>query len=83
MNIRELHKVPKNKIGRINYNGIGLESHEYDTILLLALYGFDIELITPSNTLGNANPDILMLGTSWEIKSPETSNLKTIKKTHP
>lgn len=32
--------------------------------------GADIELITPSLTLGSKNPDFWMSGVAWEMKSP-------------
>ena len=79
MKIIELHKVPKNKIGKFNKNGIKLEPHEENTAELLTLYGFNIEVIRPINTPGANNPDILMTGTIWEMKAPRRYNEQTLK----
>lgn len=75
-----LEKVPKDKIGKINSNGVKLEAHEYDTILLLALYGLDIEFIKPSNTPKSTSPDIFMLGGTWEMKSPNGKSQDCIER---
>lgn len=80
LKIHQLERVSKDKIGRISTNGVDLEVHEYSTILLLAEYGFDIECIKKNHTPKTRNADILMLGTIWEMKSPESSNPKTLKK---
>ncbi|MBR2543463.1 hypothetical protein IKF03_02620 [Candidatus Saccharibacteria bacterium] len=80
MKIIELKKVPKNKIGKLNKNGVKLESHEENTAELLTLYGFNIEVIRPGNTPKTKNPDFLINGAIWETKSPMTSNKKTLKK---
>ena len=76
----KLKSVTKSKYGHIVSNGVMLEAHEYDTLLHLTTFGFDIEVINPVNTPKSNNPDIEMLGTIWEIKSPETTNKKTLKK---
>ena len=78
--ITELHRPPRSKIGRIIHNDVRLENHEYRTVLLLAEFGFDVELIRPSSIPHSQNPDILMLGTTWEMKGPESDNQYTIKK---
>ena len=70
--------VAKNKYGRVVFNNHDLESHEIDTIFCLASFGFDVETIKPSNIPGSRNPDLLMLGTTWEIKTPTTINRETI-----
>ncbi len=79
MKIRMLQQVPHNKIGRVDKNNVKLEPHEESTILYLSQFGFDIELIRPSSTKKSNNPDILIMGTIWEIKGPESSNETTIK----
>ena len=78
--VRQLTKVSESKIGKIIDNNIKLEAHEYNTILLLIKYGFTIELIKPINTPKSDNPDFLMMGTIWEMKSPKKFNKSTIKK---
>ena len=80
MKIIELRQVPKNRWGKFHKNGIRLEPHEERTAEFLVLYGFNIEVIRPMNTPKTHNPDILMSGTIWEMKAPESSNLKTLKK---
>ncbi|MBR3332174.1 hypothetical protein IKG28_00890 [Candidatus Saccharibacteria bacterium] len=74
----ELKKVSNARIGRVNTCGAHLEAHEYDTIYFLASYGFDIEIIKPSNTPKTSNPDFLIKGAIWEAKSPNGSGSSTI-----
>lgn len=76
--IKRLFKVTKAR-GRANFNGRELESHEKKTIKLLVDYGFDVEVIIPSNIPGSRNPDILLFGTFWEMKGPRSTNENTIK----
>ena len=74
----ELLKVPKEKIGRINTNGVCLEAHEYNTIHHLASFGLDIEVIRPTNTPKTHNADYLIKGMVWEAKSPNGGGNSTI-----
>ena len=76
----DLTKVSSEKFGRILLNNAFLESHEYRTILFLAEYGFDIEVLCPSGTPKSNNPDIYMLGTIWEIKALFRYNQNTMKR---
>ena len=80
MKITELKKVPKNKIGKVNKNGIKLEPHEEDTANLLRLYGFNIEVIRPANIPKSKNPDFLISGAIWETKSPDGKSKNTIER---
>lgn len=73
------HPVPKSKHGRIVFNNNNLESHERNTIFCLASFGFDVETLIPSSIPKSKNPDLLMLGTYWEMKGPTTANERTIK----
>lgn len=75
--IIEHKKVRKSQYGVVKKNN-RLEPHEENTVYCLAEYGFDIETIIPSNMPGAKNPDILMLGTFWEMKGPETTDEDTI-----
>ncbi len=68
------------KKGKIFYNGVKPQAHEVATLEVLAACGFDVELIVPTSTPKAKNPDILMMGTIWEIKAPMTTNAKTLKK---
>lgn len=70
--------VSKSKYGRVVFNNHDLEMHEKNTVFCLASFGFDVETIKPSNIPGSKNPDLLMLGTTWEIKTPTTVNRETI-----
>ena len=79
MKITELSPVPNSKVGRVVKNNVDIEFHEDSTILFLAQFGFDIEVIKPMNVFKTKSADIFMLGTIWEIKSPITSNKATIK----
>ena len=79
MRIVELTKVSKNKIGRVNKNGVKLYPHEDSTALHLAQFGFDIEYIMPRHIYKSTNPDFLVNGVIWETKSPEGCGKNTIK----
>lgn len=78
MKIIERNRVPKNKIGRIKLNNIHLEPHELKTINFLILYGFNIEVLKPSNTPSIKNADFYIKGIIWEAKSPNGSGNSTI-----
>ncbi len=56
--------------GTITPNGVVLKPHENATAVLLTEYGFNLELIPPSNILGIHTPDIKMCGLEWEMKAP-------------
>lgn len=79
MKIIELHQVPKSRRGSFHKNGIRLEPHEERTADYLTLYGFSIEAIRPTNTPKVHNPDLLMGGTIWEMKTPMSYNENTLK----
>ncbi len=79
MRIVKRNKVSKKKIGKVVFYNHDLEKHELDTIFCLANFGFDIEVLAPSNIPKSKNPNLLMLGTYWEMKGPGTSNEDTVK----
>lgn len=56
--------------GRLIDHGLTIEKHERATVDLLLAHGNDVELLLPSNTMGNSNPDLMMWGVIWEMKSP-------------
>jgi len=76
--IVELEKPKNSRRGRIKINGREPELHERKTLECLSDYGFDVETIIPSNVPGSRNPDILMMGTFWEMKAPRTTDRETI-----
>ena len=80
MKISELKLVPKSRRGKFLKNGVKLEPHEEDTANVLTLYGFTVDVIKPLNTPKVHNADFLIDGVIWEVKSPLSSNKKTIKK---
>lgn len=71
--------VSKSKYGKIIFSNNNLEDHERDTIFCLASFGFNIETLIPSDIPKSKNPDLLMLGTYWEMKGGTTANKDTIK----
>lgn len=79
MKIVELKKVPANKIGRIDKNGVSPEPHEESTAVHLTQFGFNIEYVRPRNTFKAHSADFLIGGAVWESKSPTTSKGSTIK----
>ena len=78
--IFEITVLNQTLIGNVKINGKEPEPHERKTINFLASLGYDVETIIPSNTPGSRNPDILMLGTFWEMKGPITANERKIIK---
>ena len=76
--IEILHPVHKNKYGKLVITRFDLESHEKETLFRLVSYGFDIETVIPSHIPHTKNPDLVMLGTFWEMKCPVSVNEKTI-----
>ena len=60
--------------------GVRLESHEEDTIDFFLRIGKDVKVLTPSNTKRQTSPDIVVDGVLWEMKSPTSSNRRTIEK---
>lgn len=79
MKIRELRKVSESRIGHVNRNGVRSEPNEEKTFSYLTLFGFNIELIKPTRTQRVKNPDVLIMGAVWEVKTPISSNPNTIK----
>lgn len=71
--------VSKDKRGHYCKNGIGLESAEENTIRYLCQFGFSIDCIKPLNIKRIKNPDVLLNGVVWEIKTPISDNKNTIK----
>lgn len=80
MKVIKRHKVSKSKYGKIIFGNRDLEPHEEATVFCLSSFGLDIETLIPSNIPKSKNPDLLMLGTVWEMKGPKSYNEKTIRK---
>jgi len=73
--------VRKNQgVGRLIDYGVRLKEHEQATVDYFLSRGDKIELIIPSNTAKNKNPDWIMWGKIWEAKSPQTTNANTLIK---
>ena len=60
-------------------NGVSIEKHEYQTVIFLLSYGFDVELICPTNIPKMHSPDLWMLGKAWEMKGPKGKSLRAIE----
>lgn len=71
---------PTKKIGKISRNDVGLETNAEETIKFLAKFGFNIERLKKNHIPKSHSADIVMLGTIWEMKGPESINKKTLKK---
>ena len=67
------------KRGTITPNGVSLEKHENDTIVYFTEMGYNIELIPPSRSPGSRQPDFIMNGLPWEMKSPISNGARTIE----
>ena len=79
MKIREIIKSDRTKEGVFNRNDVRTEPDEENTIKYLLQFGFNIDFIRPMSTKGAKNPDIFMMGSIWEIKTPSSSSESTIK----
>ena len=73
MRIIERKRVSKSKYGKVVFNNRDLESHEEATVFCLSSFGFDVETIIPSNIPKSKNPDLLMLGTTWQKSRNSTT----------
>lgn len=79
MKVIKRYKVPKNKCGKIQKTNPDLEPHEDRTVECLSGFGFNVETLIPSDIPKTKNPDLLMLGTTWEMKGPRVANESTIQ----
>ena len=79
MKISVIDKVSKNKIGVLNKNGVVPKPNEEFTFEYLTLFGFNVELIQPTSARKVKNPDVLIMGAVWEVKTPTSYKLNTIR----
>ncbi|MBQ6149786.1 hypothetical protein IJI86_02315 [Candidatus Saccharibacteria bacterium] len=79
MKITVIDKVSKNKIGVLNKNGVVPKPNEEFTFEYLTLFGFNVELIQPTSARKVKNPDVLIMGAVWEVKTPTSYKLNTIR----
>ena len=79
MKITERTPVPRKEYGKILFKNHNLEQHEISTVFCLASFGFDIELLPPTDIPNSNNPDLLLHGTFWEMKRPKKFNKSTLK----
>lgn len=56
--------------GKIISNGVLLQRHEYETVLLLTSLGYNVELVPKNNKQGEHTPDLKIDGLYWEMKAP-------------
>lgn len=57
-----------------------LYSHEFSAIRILEIYfSTAISVITPVDSYKRKTADIIIHNVEWEIKSPQTSSLKTLE----
>ena len=68
------------KIGKLIRNGTKFYGREEESVNYLLSKGYNIELIKPSHTTKNKNPDIWLNGKIWEIKTPITDNKNTLER---
>ena len=61
-------------------NNVKLRPAEKTAALFLASNGFRIEVIIPSNTPHNKNPDFLINGKIWELKCPTKNRRETLER---
>ena len=59
--------------------GVKLEPHEEKTIDFFLKIGKNVEVLSQSNTKKQSSPDIEFDGLVWEMKSPTSSNRRTIE----
>ena len=80
MKIIERAKVPKKKYGKVIFGNQNLENHEISTVFRLSSFGFDVETVPPTDMPNSNSPDLVMMGTYWEMKRPQNFNKDTINK---
>lgn len=59
---------------------VNVWQHELTTAQALAHNGYDVTFLTIKAGSSGKNPDILMMGVKWEIKSPKTDKLSAIER---
>ena len=66
-------------VGKIDISELNTppEKHEFETAKFFANKGFDVTFLKPSSIKGTNNPDFLLLGKIWEIKSPIGKSRRT------
>lgn len=69
----------KHKSGKIIPNGVSLEKHELNMVLVFTQLGYDVELIAVSSTPYSKTPDIIISGKAWEMKSPVGRSKSTLE----
>lgn len=73
------YKKQRKKSGKITPNGILPEKHELDTLLVFTELGYDVELVPISLTPHAKNPDVVIGGKTWEMKSPIGHSKSTLE----
>ncbi len=72
--------MKKIKSGVLRTNNVRLQPHELATVEFLLRLGYNIELIIPSYTPNNKNPDFFMEGVLWESKSPMGKRVDVVER---
>jgi hypothetical protein len=71
----------KNEMGKIIIApGLNIWPHELKTAKTLAAAGFTVEFIRRSEEPRRTSADVKINGAEWEIKSPESDNLKAVQR---
>lgn len=68
------------KRGVFTSNGVHVKVTELRAVEFFLANGYDVELVVPSYTPGNQNPDFLINGRAWELKTPISTNRRTIER---
>lgn len=69
----------KHKSGKIIPNGVLLEKHELDMVLVFTQLGYNVEFIVASSTPHSKTPDVIIAGKAWEMKSPVGCSKSTLE----
>lgn len=56
-------------------------AHEIETAAVFAASGLDVYFIAPNRSRGARTPDVTILGTEWEMKSPLGNSGRTLDDT--
>lgn len=69
-----MKNMKKSKIGKVDYSDLKNppEKHERASAHYCADKDFDVTFIRPSSIKGTKNPDCMIKGRIWELKSPTT-----------
>ena len=65
--------------GKIIPNGVSLEKHENDIVIVFTNLGYDVELIPTARQRKTKTADAIIDGLEWEFKTPRGKTTRSIQ----